>query len=127
MVHDHTDVIEGPATLDQIAVRFDEQRLVSDAGLPLTGSLAERLGVERLVNDSVWLDPKAAGNTDLRPGLTATAAAIIDQRADALLVPNRAIRTEGRQKVVAVERERLCRAHRGDREQPDQRLMPERA
>ena len=53
MVHDHTDVIEGPATLDQIAVRFDEQRLVSDAGLLLTGSLAERLGVERLVNDSV--------------------------------------------------------------------------
>src|SRR5438309_5150899 len=61
MVHDHTDVIEGPATLDQIAVRFDEQRLVSDAGLLLTGSLAERLGVEQLVNDSVWLDPKAAG------------------------------------------------------------------
>src|SRR5450759_2853669 len=55
MVHDHTDVIEGPGTLDQIAVRFDEQRLVSDAGLLLTGSLAERLGVERLVNDSVWL------------------------------------------------------------------------
>jgi hypothetical protein len=48
MVHDHTDVIEGPGTLDQIAVRFDEQRLVSDAGLLLTGSLAERLGVEQL-------------------------------------------------------------------------------
>ena len=61
MVQDHTDVIEGPATLDQIAVRFDEQRLVSDAGLLLTGSLAERLGVEQLVNDSVWLDPKAPG------------------------------------------------------------------
>src|SRR5436305_59365 len=30
MVHDHTDVIEGPATLDQIAVRFGEQRLVID-------------------------------------------------------------------------------------------------
>src|SRR5450755_2669605 len=55
MVHDQPDVIQGPATLDQIAVRFDEQRLVSDAGLLLTGSLAERLGVERLVNDSVWL------------------------------------------------------------------------
>jgi len=39
MVHDRTDVIEGPGTLDQIAVRFDEQRLVSDAGLLLTGSL----------------------------------------------------------------------------------------
>jgi hypothetical protein len=37
MVHDHTDVIDGPASLDQIAVRFDEQRLVSDAGLLLTG------------------------------------------------------------------------------------------
>src|SRR5881227_4250983 len=61
MVHDHTDVIEGPATLDQIAVRFDEQRLVSDAGLLLTGSLAERLGIEELVNESVWLDPKAPG------------------------------------------------------------------
>jgi hypothetical protein len=55
MVHDQPDVIQGPATLNQIAVRFDEQRLVSDAGLLLTGSLAERLGVERLVNDSVWL------------------------------------------------------------------------
>src|ERR1039458_567800 len=55
MVHDRTDVIQAPASLDQIAVRFDEQRLVSDAGLLLTGSLAGRLGVERLVNDSVWL------------------------------------------------------------------------
>jgi hypothetical protein len=55
MVHDQPDVIEGPVTLDQIAVRFDERRLVSDAGLLLTGSLAERLGVERLVNESVWL------------------------------------------------------------------------
>jgi hypothetical protein len=55
MVHDQPDVIQAPATLDQIAVRFDEQRLVSDAGLLLTATLAERLGVERLVNDSVWL------------------------------------------------------------------------
>jgi hypothetical protein len=61
MVHDQPDVIQAPGTLDQIAVRFDEQRLVSDAGLLLTGSLAERLGVEQLVNDSVWLDPKTAG------------------------------------------------------------------
>ena len=61
MVHDQPDVIQGPATLDQIAVRFHEQRLVSDAGLLLTGSLAERLGVEQLVNDSIWLDPKAPG------------------------------------------------------------------
>jgi hypothetical protein len=55
MVHDQSDVIEGPATLDQIAVVFDEQRLVSDAGLLLSASLAGRLGIERVVNDSVWL------------------------------------------------------------------------
>src|ERR1035437_82989 len=61
MVHDRTDVIQAPASLDQIAVRFDEQRLVSDAGLLLTGSLAGRLGIEGLVNDSVSLDPKAPG------------------------------------------------------------------
>src|SRR5947209_16268215 len=61
MVHDQPDVIQGPATLDQMAVRFEEQRLVSDAGLLLTGSLAEGLGVEQLVSDSVWLDPKTAG------------------------------------------------------------------
>ena len=61
MVHDRPDVIQGPATLDQIAVRFDEQRLVSDAGLLLTATLAERLGVERLVNDSVRLGRGVAG------------------------------------------------------------------
>jgi hypothetical protein len=55
MVHDHPDVITGPASLDQVTVRFDEQRLVSDAGLLLTATLGQRLGIERLVNDSVWL------------------------------------------------------------------------
>jgi hypothetical protein len=61
MVHDLSDVPEGPASLDSVAVRFDEQRLVSDAGLLLTATLADRLGVEQLVNDSVWLDPSAPG------------------------------------------------------------------
>jgi hypothetical protein len=55
MVHDQSDVVDAPATLDRIAVRFDEQRLVSDAGLLLTATLAQRLGIERLVNDSVSL------------------------------------------------------------------------
>ena len=61
MVHDQPDIVQAPRTLGQITVRFDEQRLVSDAGLLLTGSLAGRLAVEQLVNDSVWLDPKAPG------------------------------------------------------------------
>ncbi len=61
MVHDAADVPEGPAKLDQVGVRFDEERLISDAGLLLTASLAERLGLEELVNESVWLDPRLPG------------------------------------------------------------------
>jgi hypothetical protein len=61
MVHDGADVPDGPANLDSVGVRFDEQRLVSDAGLLLTASLADRLGVEELVNESVWLDPRFPG------------------------------------------------------------------
>jgi hypothetical protein len=61
MVHDGADVPEGPTNLDQVRVRFDEQRLVSDAGLLLTASLADRLGIEELVNESVWLDPRLPG------------------------------------------------------------------
>ena len=61
MVHDAADVPEGPANLDSVRVGFDEQRLVSDAGLLLTATLAERLGIEELVNESVWLDPTVAG------------------------------------------------------------------
>ncbi len=55
------DVPEGPASLDSVQVRFDEQRLISDAGLLVTATLAERLGLEQLVNESVWLDRRAPG------------------------------------------------------------------
>jgi hypothetical protein len=61
MVHDGADVPEGPVNLDAVQVRFDEQRLISDAGLLLTATLAERLGIEELVNESVWLDARAPG------------------------------------------------------------------
>ena len=61
MVHDSSDVPEGPANLDSVQVRFDEQRLVSNAGLLVTATLAERLGIEELVNESVWLDPGLPG------------------------------------------------------------------
>ena len=61
MVHDSSDVPEGPANLDAVKVRFDEQRLVSNAGLLVTATLAQRLGIEELVNESVWLDPRLPG------------------------------------------------------------------
>jgi hypothetical protein len=55
MVHDAPDVPAVPASLDSVRVAFDEQRLISDAGLLLTATLADRLGIEELVNESVWL------------------------------------------------------------------------
>ena len=50
---------------------------------------------------TVTLDPKAAGG-NLRPGMSATASAIVDQHSNVLLVPNRTIRTVGRQKMVSL-------------------------
>jgi len=61
MVHDGADVPGGPVNLDSVQVRFDQQRLISDAGLLVTATLAERLGIEELVNESVWLDPRLPG------------------------------------------------------------------
>jgi Transposase DDE domain group 1 len=63
MVHDAADGAAGPASLDSVRVVFDEPRLVSDAGLVLTATLAGRLGLEAVVNESVWLgygEPGAA-------------------------------------------------------------------
>ena len=61
MVQDAADVPEGPVNLDSVRVVFNEERLVSDAGLLTTATLAERLGIEEVVNESVWLDPRAPG------------------------------------------------------------------
>jgi hypothetical protein len=61
MVHDAADVPAGPRSLDSVRVEFNEERLVSDAGLLLTASLADRLGLEDLVNESVWLPYRTPG------------------------------------------------------------------
>ncbi|MGO9976195.1 MAG: hypothetical protein ACLP01_26010 [Solirubrobacteraceae bacterium] len=42
-------------------VAFDEARLVSDAGLPLSATLSDRLGIEELVNESVSLGYRTPG------------------------------------------------------------------
>ena len=44
MVHDAADVPAGPASLDSVRVGFDEPRLVSDAGLLVTATLARAAG-----------------------------------------------------------------------------------
>lgn len=50
MVHD-----DGPVGLDCVAVAFDDERAVADAGIVLAVTLARRLGIEALVDDAVCL------------------------------------------------------------------------
>src|SRR3954464_9658129 len=50
MVHD-----DGPVGLDGVAVAFDGERAVADAGIVLASTLAQRLGIEELVDDAVCL------------------------------------------------------------------------
>jgi hypothetical protein len=59
MVHD-----DGPVGLDGVRVRFDDERVVSDAGIMLAATLAARLGLEALVGRFVRLrrDRPGAGN-----------------------------------------------------------------
>jgi Transposase DDE domain group 1 len=49
-VHD-----DGPVGLDGVRVDFDDERVVSDAGIALVATLAERLGIEGLVERFVSL------------------------------------------------------------------------
>ena len=61
MVHAAADVPAGPMSLDSVRVEFNEDRLISDAGLLLTATLVDRLGLEELVNESVWLGYRTPG------------------------------------------------------------------
>ncbi len=61
MVKVRSDVPVAPGSLDSVRVEFTEERLVSDAGLLLTATLAERLGIGDLVNESVWLPYRTPG------------------------------------------------------------------
>jgi hypothetical protein len=61
MVHDRADVPAGPRSLDSVRVEFNDGRLISDAGLVLAATLADRLGLEALVNESVWLPYRTPG------------------------------------------------------------------
>ena len=66
MVHDAADVPAGPASLDSVRVAFDEERLISDSGLLLCATLADRLGLAELVDAAVSLGDGVPGAA--RPG-----------------------------------------------------------
>src|SRR3954464_2244999 len=44
-----------PVGLDGVQVNFDDERVVSDAGVMLVATLAQRLGIEALAGDLVRL------------------------------------------------------------------------
>jgi hypothetical protein len=46
---------DGPVGLDRVEVVFDDERVVSDAGVAIVATLAQRLGVEALAGDLVRL------------------------------------------------------------------------
>jgi hypothetical protein len=55
--------VDGPVGLDGVAVAFDDERAVADAGIVLAATLAGRLGIEALVDARVDLGERAgAGN-----------------------------------------------------------------
>src|SRR4051794_679885 len=52
---------DGPVGLDGVRVKFDDERVVSDAGLMLLATLAARLGIEECAQRFVRLPPKRPG------------------------------------------------------------------
>ena len=65
MMNDEAAAVGAPTTLDSVQVSFDDSRSVADAGLILPGTLAARLGLERLINRCVDLGDRRGA---FRPG-----------------------------------------------------------
>jgi hypothetical protein len=55
---------DGPVGLDGVGVAFDDERVVSDAGIVLVATLAQRLGLERLVGRVVRLRADRPGGAN---------------------------------------------------------------
>lgn len=55
MMHDEAAAASAPASLDSVAVSFDDRRSVADAGLILVATPAERLGLAALIDRRVKL------------------------------------------------------------------------
>jgi hypothetical protein len=67
---------DGPVGLDRIGVEFDDERAVADAGIVLAATLAGRLGVEALVDQTVDLGERpgaANGGVDVMTLVSAMA------------------------------------------------------
>jgi hypothetical protein len=58
---------DGPVGLDGVRVSFDDERVVSDAGIALVATLAERLGIEALAQRWVRLRRDRPGRGERGP------------------------------------------------------------
>src|SRR5450432_2295622 len=54
--------VRGGRRLDRLEAVFDDQRVVANAGVVLAATLCDRLGIERLVDESVSLADRSAGS-----------------------------------------------------------------
>jgi len=67
----------GPVGLDAVEVAFDDERVVSDAGVMLVATLAERLGIEDLVDGCVRLGVRGAASRAGRKVMTLIYAMVL--------------------------------------------------
>src|SRR2546430_15035136 len=66
-------MVNGPGAAvrpDSVAVEFDDERLIANAGLLLTSTLSGRLGLERLVEETVDLGERPGAARPGRKGLS---------------------------------------------------------
>lgn len=63
--------------IDRLEVTFDDETLVADAGLIVPATLMIRLGLERLVNQTVRLGGRVGGALPGRKVLTLVAAILV--------------------------------------------------
>ena len=68
---------DGPAGLDRVAVVFDDQRAVPDAGIVLVAALAQRLGIEALAERFVRLGERVGAANAGRKVLTLIYAMVL--------------------------------------------------
>ena len=88
----------GGSDWDVVAVAFDDERAVADAGIVLAATLAQRLGIEALVDNAVCLgDRPGAANAGAKVMTLVSAMALGADCIDDLIVPTKsATRTKKR-------------------------------
>jgi len=67
----------GKQGLDRLALAFDDERAVANAGLVLASTLAGRLGIEQVVDETLELGERAGAARPGRKLLTLVCSALV--------------------------------------------------